>query len=98
MNHELQVELLDATKPVTVAPQKLTIYIPDELPDTDTIKIAVEAYEKRVDGHAIIYREVTLPKAAVLASFKLNGLKVEVDAEKAAQLLAMFNYKFPDPA
>ena len=93
MTHELQVELLDATKPVQVAPQKLTIYIPDELPDTDTIKIAVEARQQRADGYAIVYREVELPKAAVLASFKLNGLKVQVETAQAEQLLAMFNYK-----
>lgn len=96
MQHELQVELLDKTKPVQVAPQKLTIYIPDELTEADDITIAVEAKEERKDGYAIVYREVVLPKAAVLASFKLNGLKVEVDKEKASQLLALFNYKFPE--
>jgi len=96
MQHELQVELLDKAKPVAVAPQTLTIYIPDELPEGDTVTIAVEAYEKRIDGYAKRYREVILPKAAVLASFKLNGLKVEVDAEKAGQLLAMFNYKIAE--
>ena len=98
MQHKLPIELLDATKPVQVAPQELTVYIPDELPEGDTIRIAVEAIETRPIWKATIYREVDLPKAAVLASFKQEGLKLVINPDAVNQLLAMFNYKLQSNA
>jgi hypothetical protein len=93
MQHKLNVELLDKSKPVAVAPTELTVFIPEELPEGDTIRIAVEAVEVKPMWRATIYREVDLPKAAVLSAFQQQGLKLVIKEDVVGQLLAMFNYK-----
>ncbi len=93
MQHIIPVHLIDESKAPVVKAQRLTIFLPDDLPDTPTIVIATEAYEERSGYWAKIYREVELPTASVAACFKLEGIKVVVDTNKAAALLAMFNYQ-----
>ena len=96
MNKTFNVLPIDASKAPQVFAQTLTVYVPDEMPEGDTVTIAVEAIEQRTGYKATIYREVVLPKAAVIASFTYKDGKVVVVKDAAAQLLAGFNYKFPE--
>lgn len=96
MNKTFAVELIDETKAPVVKAQTLTVYVPDEMPDGDTVTIGVEAVEQRQGYKATIYRDIVLPKAAVIDSFTYQQGKVVVVEEAAAALLAQFNYKFPE--
>lgn len=96
MNKTFAVQLIDEAKAPVVRAQTLTVYVPDEMPEGDTVTIAVEAIEQRTGYKATIYREIVLPKSAVIASFTYQQGKVVVVEEAAAALLANFNYKFPE--
>ncbi len=98
MQRTIPVQLIDDTKAPVVKPQRITIFLPDELPDTEHMIIATEAVEERAGWKATIYREIILPTAAVAECFKLEGIKVVVDPTKAAALLALFNYQIAPPS
>ncbi len=97
MNRTIPVQLIDEAKAPIIKPQRITIFLPDELPDTELMVMGTEAVEERPGWRAVIYREITLPTAQVAPCFKLEGIKVVVDATKAAALLALFNYQIPPP-
>jgi hypothetical protein len=95
MNKTFAVQLIDETKAPVVKAQTLTVYVPDEMPEGDTVTIGVEAVEQAPGYKATIYRDIVLPKAAVIASFTYEAGKVVVVKDAAAALLANFNYQFP---
>lgn len=97
MTYTIPIQLIDESKAPTVKAQRLTVYLPDQLPDAATVIIATEAEEERPGYKAKIYREIELPTDQVAACFMLRGLKVVVDPDKAASLLALFNYKPVEP-
>lgn len=99
MTIETPVELINPLTPSTVVPQKLVLYLPDELPDAPTVTIAVEAtsYEPELKRRCTIYREVDLPTAAVKAAFAMENLKVKLVPEAANLLLQAFNYRIATP-
>lgn len=107
MQFTIKVEAIDAAKVPAVTPSVITLYLTDTPPDTPTMIVATEAIEERTSPmpsgapgelryKATIYREVELPTEAVKACFKPVGWKMVVDVDKAAALLAMFNYKAVD--
>ena len=99
MNIPIQVELLNPELPSIVRPTELVIYLPDELPNTPTVTVAIEAksYEPELRRRCTIYREVDLPTSAVAACFTMQNLKVKIVPEAAEALLASFNYKIVAP-
>ena len=96
MNKTFAVQLIDESKAPLVKAQTLTVYVPDEMPESDTVTIGVEAIEQAPGYKATIYRDSVLPNAAVIASITYQQGKVVVVEEAAAALLANFNYKFPE--